>query len=116
MMKTTGRGPALKNTQNDSRFENKTLWLERDEALDQTLITDLSNEQIRQMTHHELVRVIWAANLDFLDLGSWYRVYHFERNTLERLAFLARYCCQNQMLRTSPSRKECHACFSSKDQ
>ncbi|QDT98749.1 hypothetical protein V144x_42560 [Gimesia aquarii] len=115
-MKTTGSGLALENTQYHARFQNKVLWAEQDEALDQALIANLSNRQIHQMSRDELVRVIWAANLDFLDLGSWHRVSHFERNTLERLAYLARFCCQNQMSRTSSSRKESHARFSSKNQ
>ncbi|MDF1744481.1 MAG: hypothetical protein P1V19_12365 [Gimesia sp.] len=99
-MKTTGKWPVSKNRQASARIQNKVARAEQEDALDQTLIADLSNEQIHQMTHEELARVIRAAKLDFLDLDGRLRVNHFERNTLERLAYLARFCCQNQMSRT----------------
>lgn len=114
MMKTTGNWPVSGNKQEYARFQHKTPLAEQEEALDHSLIADLSNEQIQQMARDELVRVILVANLDYLDLGSPYRVNHFERNILERLAYLARFCCQNQMSRTSKLRKECYARFNTK--
>jgi len=110
-MKTTGKWPVSENRQDYARFQNNTPRAEQEEALDHTLIADLSNEQIHQMAREELVRVVLAAKLDFLDLGSRHRVSQFERNILERLAYLARFCSQNHISRTFKSRKECHARF-----
>ncbi len=108
MMKTTGSRPL------PEKIQDKASCAAEEEALDHTLIAGLSNEQIHQMTREELVRVILAAKLDFLDLGGQHRVSCFDRVTLERLAYLARFCCQNQMSRTFKSRKECHARFNTK--
>lgn len=105
MMKTIGIRPVSEKKQDYVPFQNITSRAEQEEALDYTLIADLSNQQIQRMARDELVRVILAANLDYLDLGSPYRVYHFERNTLERLTYIARFCCQNQMSQTFKLRK-----------
>ncbi|WP_232100917.1 hypothetical protein [Gimesia fumaroli] len=114
MMKTRGSGPLPEKIQDNARFQNKASWAAEEEVLDHTLIADLSNEQIHQMTREELVRVILAAKLDFLDLGGQHRVSCFDRVILERLAYLARFCCQNQMSRTFKSGKEGHACSNTK--
>lgn len=112
-MKTKGGLSVRETMPNCARSRKKETQL--DEALDHSLIADLSNKHIHQMKREELVRVILAAKLDFLDLGGWQRVSHFDQATLERLAYLARYCSQNQILRASKSRKHCHAYINTKN-
>tara|TARA_R110002095_G_scaffold111981_1_gene97820 strand:- start:8082 stop:8360 length:279 start_codon:yes stop_codon:yes gene_type:complete len=87
------------------------MWEDQAEALDYTLIADLSNEQVRRMTREELARVIQAAHPTVLSEDCRQRLLYFDRGTLERLAFLARYSCQNQISRTLHSGKGRHARF-----
>lgn len=112
-MKATERSPIPEELQECVLYQHK-LQADEEEALDRSLIADLSNEQIHQITREELVRVILAAKLDFLNLGSRQRVSCFDRAVLERLAYLARYCCQNEISRTFKSRNQCHARFNTK--
>ena len=69
----------------------------RVEALDRTSIAEMSATLIDKMTHDELVRVIGASRLPTLrraDLQD--RLPFYDRDTLLRLAHLARRCCQNR--------------------
>lgn len=70
-----------------------------EEALDSDLIADLSNEQIQLMTEEEMLRVIEAARLDFMDEDYLQRLTYLDRCLLERLVYLARFSCQNQRCR-----------------
>lgn len=102
-----------KQKQSVARSRNQFIQEAHAEALDHGLIADLANEQIRQMTQGELVRVIQAANPSVLNADCRQRLHLFDRVTLQRLAFLARYCCQNQISRTQISGKGRHARFNS---
>ena len=69
----------------------------RVEALDRTSVAEMSATLIDKMTHDELVRVIGGSNLPTLrraDLQD--RLPFYDRDTLLRLAHVARRCCQNQ--------------------
>tara|TARA_R110001592_G_scaffold165883_1_gene400485 strand:+ start:82470 stop:82787 length:318 start_codon:yes stop_codon:yes gene_type:complete len=70
-----------------------------EEALDSDLIADLSNEQIQRMTDEEMQRVIKASRLNFTDSGCIQRLAWFNRDTLRRLVYLARFSCQNERCR-----------------
>ena len=63
---------------------------------DEAMITGLTGVEIGQMTDGELARVIRAARLPLLSLGMDLHLELYDRQTLERLAFLARRCCQNR--------------------
>jgi len=67
-----------------------------EEALDSDLIADLSNEQIQRMTDEEMQRVIKASRLNFMDPQCINHLAWLNRCTLRRLAYLARFSCQNQ--------------------
>lgn len=71
-----------------------------------TEIADLKNQEIRQMSHEELVGVVSAARPLFLNERCPNRLSHFDQATLERLAYLARFCCQNRRARTQFSGNE----------
>ncbi|MCA9015733.1 MAG: hypothetical protein KDA77_10420 [Planctomycetaceae bacterium] len=110
-MQTSGSSTVPEQEQGSTR--NRFFREDQAEALDQTLIADLPNEQIHQMTKGELVRVVQAANPSVLNAECQQRLPWFDRATLERLAFLARYCCQNRISRTLNSGKGRHARFNS---
>jgi hypothetical protein len=63
-----------------------------DEALDQATISELYSKQISRMTRSELARVVCAGRLP----ASRVRLEFLDHRTLERLAHLARLCCQNR--------------------
>jgi hypothetical protein len=70
----------------------------RCEALDKSTIADASAASIDHMTCDELVRMILAAQLPTLcrpDLDRRLRFY--DRETLKRLAHVARRCSQNRL-------------------
>ncbi|QDT41525.1 hypothetical protein Pan241w_15880 [Gimesia alba] len=113
-MKTTDSSTASKHKQSGTHSRNRFLQEAQAEALDHGLIADLANEQIRQMAKEELVRVIKAANPSVLNADCRQRLHLFDQVTLQRLAFLARYCCQNHISRTQISGKGRHARFNSK--
>ncbi len=72
-------------------------WGEGPAAHDKSSIADLSAAAIKAMTEEELSRLILAAELPqrmYPDLER--RLQWMERPTLQRLAFLARHCCQNE--------------------
>ena len=67
------------------------------EALDKSSVAELSAALIDSMTCDELIQVIRTAKLQTLfrpDLQQCLPFY--ERETLKRLAYLARQCCQHQ--------------------
>ena len=67
------------------------------EALDKSAVAELSATLINAMTRDELVRMIRVASLPVLlcpDLDRHLPFY--DRETLTRLAYLARRCCENQ--------------------
>jgi hypothetical protein len=66
------------------------------EALDKSSVAELSAALIESMTCEELIRVICAAELPTLfrpDLQQ--SIAFYDRETLKRLAYLARRCCQS---------------------
>ena len=70
---------------------------ERCEALDKSSIAELSAALIDSMTCGELVQMICASKLPILRRSNLHgRLAFYDRETLVRLAHLARQCCQNQ--------------------
>jgi hypothetical protein len=67
-----------------------------EDALDKSLVAELSPTQISRMACSELVRAIQAAKMSLLckDVSEHLELY--DRETLERLVYLARRCCRNQ--------------------
>jgi hypothetical protein len=61
-------------------------------------VAGLSNHDISAMRREELLEVIRAARLPVVDDEDFRHVVYADREALERLAFLARRCCRNQML------------------
>lgn len=67
------------------------------EAMDKSLIAELSSSAIDHMTCEELARVITAAELSrLLNRDQRFVLPLGNRETLLRLAHLARRCCRNQ--------------------
>ena len=64
--------------------------------IDKATVADLPRAQIREMTRDELACVIRAAEMPILRGDAAERLKLFDREILERLAYLARYCCRNQ--------------------
>lgn len=73
-------------------------------ALDQRTIADLPSTIFAEMTRDELVRVIRIADLPFLAAATFEHLPLCDRQTLERLANLARRCCLN---RKTSARSSC---------
>jgi hypothetical protein len=69
------------------------------DALDQGTIADLPSARISEMDCDELVRVIQNAGLPFLSDETREHLVFRDRQTLERLANLARRCCLNRTTR-----------------
>ncbi len=113
-MQTTGSWTLHEKKQDCVRSRHQSFQAEQAEALDQTLIADLPDEQIHQMTREELVRMIQAANPVFISERCRKRLPYLDQDALERLAFLARFCCQNQICRTLNSGETDHARFNTK--
>ena len=59
----------------------------------QGAVADLTVADIHGMERTELIQVIVLGQIPFLDES---RLEHQDLETLRRLAFLARNCCQNQ--------------------
>ena len=70
------------------------LWLSRRKIQDDAAIADLPPQTISHMSDSELVGVIRAARLPLM-IGQCLQFQ--DRRTLERLAYLARRCCQNRL-------------------
>lgn len=66
------------------------------EALDKASVAELSARTIAGLTREELARVIRAAELPLLNRHDGDRLELLNRETLERLAHLARRCCRHQ--------------------
>lgn len=109
MMRTTGSWPRPVRATRKGRVTDLQSTTETEDEYDLTFIADLNNQQIHRMTHQELLGVINAARPMFLNERCSNRLTYLDQATLERLAFLARYCCQNQRARTLNSGNECHA-------
>lgn len=68
-----------------------------DDALDKSLIAELSSSAIDKMSCEELARVVTAANLaQKLSREQSYVLPVGNREAMLRLAHLARRCCRNQ--------------------
>lgn len=67
------------------------------DALDPGTTADLSWTRISEMNCDELVRLIQNAHLPFLSEEAGAHLHFQERQTLERLANLARRCCLKRM-------------------
>jgi len=63
---------------------------------DKASVAGLSQLQISQFSPEEMVRVIYAANMSLLRFELDRRLEFYDRQTLERLVYLARRCCRNQ--------------------
>lgn len=74
-------------------------------AHEQIDVADLPSLRISQMNCDELVRVVRAAQLPFLNSDVDRRLAFRDRQTLVRLANLARRCCRNR-LASRPCREE----------
>lgn len=61
-------------------------------------VAGLSNHDISAMRREELLEVIRTARLPVVDDEDFRHMVYADRVALERLAFLARRCCRNQML------------------
>lgn len=69
----------------------------RCEALEKSCVADLSAAVIDDLTCDELVRVIQVSELPRqLSFNVQMHWPFYDRETLKRLAYLARRCCQNQ--------------------
>lgn len=85
------------------RLQRGLLRDKRCEALDKSAIAELSAGLIDRMTCDELVRIIRAAEVPVLGRPDLYgRLPFYDRETLQRLAHVARRCCQ--MRNCEPSR------------
>lgn len=71
---------------------------DRCEALDKSSVAELTALMIDDMSCDELFRVICASELPrLLCFDVWWNISLHARETLRRLAYLARQCCQNQV-------------------
>lgn len=67
-----------------------------EEALDKATISALPAMVIQQMNREELVRLIEATDLAIIRGERAQHLMNMDRNTLLRLAYLARRCCRNE--------------------
>lgn len=65
--------------------------------IDCTSIAGLTKDAISNMTDAELARIVRSAHLGCLSTDSRAHVGLKDRTTLERLTYLARRCCRNQL-------------------
>lgn len=56
-----------------------------------------ADERIAGMSRTELIDLIRLSDLPPVCNGTWERLKYLERGDLERLAFLTRRCCRNQI-------------------
>jgi hypothetical protein len=74
------------------------------ETLGKSSVAELSAALINSMTCDELIRVIRAADLPTLFRPELQQsIPFYDRETLKRLAYLARRCCQKMSCDGSPS-------------
>jgi len=66
------------------------------DTLDKRGIAELSSLQIAEMSRHELIDVVRSAQMELLHRDITDHVELYDRETLKRLAHLARRCCRNQ--------------------
>lgn len=85
----------LDESSNDVEVQSEDRITEN--ALDKSVVAELSESAIDNMTCDELVRVIRAAALTYaLHSNFDHRLPYYDRATLRRMAYLARRCCRNQ--------------------
>jgi hypothetical protein len=65
-------------------------------SLDKPMIAELSNDAIDAMTSDELRQLIKASEHPWRGSRLDHRLRFCDRETLVRLAYLARRCCRNQ--------------------
>lgn len=80
----------LEGQQSSSKVDDQKF-----DALDKAIVAELTAEQIVRMTCDELVRVILVADMALLQPEARAKLKFYDRETLQRLAFLARRCCRN---------------------
>jgi hypothetical protein len=85
--------PGVEDTSQRHRPPNSS---SDEDALDKIAIAEISPIQISQMTCNEMVRVIRAAKMPLLRKDVSEHLELYDRDTLERLVYLARRCCRNQ--------------------
>lgn len=88
------RTPGKRNTNTGSGHGSDDVVV----ALDYAAIGELPSARISQMDCDELVRVVRTAQLPFLSAETNEHLELRDRQTLERLANLARQCCHNRTM------------------
>jgi hypothetical protein len=78
------------------------------DVVDPETIVDLSATRISEMNCAELVRLIETAQLPFLSAETGAHLAFHDRQTLERLANLARRCCLNRTAHPGTPVGSCH--------
>jgi len=97
MSETLTRPDANRPPVQDASDGHKSANASSDEdALDKSLIAEISPTQVSQMTCNEMVQVIRAAKMPLLRKDVSEHLESYDRETLERLVYLARRCCRNQ--------------------
>src|SRR5690606_32949907 len=91
VLKTSKRNPPPRFKTN--REETNLLCAETEDRLSQTAVAELSRTQISRMSGTELAEVVRAANLSFVRDDIREHLDQYDRETLERLAYLARRAC-----------------------
>lgn len=66
------------------------------ETVSKATIAHLSPDQISQMTCEQLVQLVRDSQLSFLRGGRDQCLDGYDRETLQRLVYVARRCCRNQ--------------------
>lgn len=93
----------LQNDRLNGPQSHWTDWKEVEpcEALDQATIAELTSDLIYEMSRVELVRVIRAGGIvNLLSRSLQERLCFYDLETLRRLAFVARNCCQHKLFRS----------------
>lgn len=94
MLKTSQRNPSPQFA--NDREDHGQFCAEVEESLSQTAVAELSRAQISRMTCTELAEVVRTADLSFVRDDIRCHLDQYDRDTLERLAYLARRACQNR--------------------
>jgi hypothetical protein len=67
-----------------------------DPGFDKPAVAGLAIGMISRMSREELIRVIHGADLPLINGRNRQRLRYLDRDSLQRLAQLARRCCRNQ--------------------
>jgi hypothetical protein len=65
-------------------------------GFDKPAVASLAIGAISNMSREELIRVIHGADLPLINSRNRHRLRFLDKNSLQRLAHLARRCCRNQ--------------------